>query len=184
MIHGLISIFIVLCIFILYGETRKWFIKRKLRYFESPKQWPIVGITGRFIGRTNDDFIDIVFDAFDEVKSTPVQAWLGPVLIIGLLEPEDIQTVLTSSDCLNKPYVYKFLHCNTSILSSDKEMWKPHRRALNAAFNTKMLQIYVQFLNDKSRILLKKMEPFLDEPGDLYHTIFICMMGNLLLEFN
>lgn len=180
MIHGIVSIFIVFFVFIAYGELRKWIIKRKLRYFESPKQVPILGAASRFIGKSNDEFIKIVFDMFDELKS-PFQLWLGPILVICISEPEDIQTILTSSDCLNKPYFYDHFKCKTSIIAVDREIWKPQRRALNASFNVKMLQSYVPFLNDKSRILLKKMEPFLEQPGDLYRTIFICMIGIFLL---
>ncbi|XP_055316405.1 probable cytochrome P450 313a4 [Sitodiplosis mosellana] len=176
MIHGIISVLIVFCIFILYGEARKWFIKRKLRNFPSPQQVPIIGAAVRFFGKSNDEIIKIVFDTFDELKTTPFQLWLGPILVIGISQPEDIQTILTSSECLNKPYFYDHFKCKTSIIATDREIWRPHRRALNTSFNVKMLQQYAPFLNDKSRILLKKMEPFLVEPGDLYRTIFICMI--------
>lgn len=167
---------ILLIILILYGEIRKFYIKRKLGNFESPKQIPIVGVAGRFIGKSNDEIIDIVLNIIKEAKSTPVHAWFGSVLAIGICEPEDIQIILSSDDCLNRPYFYDQFHYKLSIIATDREIWKPHRRALNAAFNVKVLQSYIPHLNDKSRILLKKMEPFLKEPGDLYRTIFICMM--------
>ncbi|XP_055309430.1 probable cytochrome P450 313a4 [Sitodiplosis mosellana] len=113
---------------------------------------------------------------FKQVKTTPWKAWLGPILVIGICEPEDIQIILTSDDCLNKPYFYDQFHCKTSIIATDREIWKPQRRALNTAFSVKVLQSYIPQLNDKSRILLQQMEPFLSEAGDLYRTIFICMI--------
>lgn len=88
MIPGVLLVFILLCCIILYGEIRKWFIKRKLRYFKSPKQIPILGAAGRFLGKPNDKIIEIIFDIYNEVKSTPIQVWFGPVLVIGLSEPE------------------------------------------------------------------------------------------------
>ncbi|XP_031641096.1 probable cytochrome P450 313a4 [Contarinia nasturtii] len=176
MFHVLISIFIILSSFIIYGEIRKWFLKRKMRNIKSPKQLPILGVAGRFIGKSNEDFINIVFDIFDEVKSTPIQVWLGPFLVIGISEPQDIQTILTSPDCLNKPYFYDHLKCKTSIVATNREVWKPHRRALNPAFNLKMLQSFVPLLNQKTHVLIKQMEPFLQEPGNVYRTIFIGMI--------
>ncbi|XP_031618042.1 probable cytochrome P450 313a4 [Contarinia nasturtii] len=172
----LATICIILITFILYGEIRKWFLKRKMRNFESPKQLPILGVAARMIGKPNEEFIGMVLDAFDEVKSTPIQVWLGPFLVILISEPQDIQTILTSDDCLNKPYFYEHFKCKTSIIASNREVWKPHRRALNAAFNFKMLQSYVPLFNRKARILIKQMEPFHQEPGNLYRTLFIGMM--------
>lgn len=178
MIYDIIStLLIVICVFIIYGEAKKWFIIKKLRHFTSPRQVPILGAAFRFVGKSNDEIINIVFNAFDEVKSTPFQLWLGPKLVIGVSQPEDIQTILKSGDCLNKPYFYDHLKCKSSIIAVDKEIWRPHRRALNTSFNVKMLKQYMPFLNAKSRILVKKTETFLVEPGDLYRTIFICMIG-------
>ncbi|XP_055304013.1 probable cytochrome P450 313a4 [Sitodiplosis mosellana] len=171
-----IILVLMLTILVLYGEIRKWIIKRKLGSFESPKQIPILGVAGRFIGKSNDQIIDIVLKIIKEAKSTPVHAWFGPILAIGICEPEDVQIILSSDGCLNRPYFYDHFHYKLSIIATDKEIWKPHRCALNSAFNMKALQSYIPHLNDKSRILLKQMEPFLEERGDLYRTIFICMM--------
>lgn len=83
MITAIILVLIVLFLVIIYGEIRKYFINRKLGNFESPKQVPILGIANRFIGKSNDDVIETFFGMFDEVKSSPIKMWLGPVLTIG-----------------------------------------------------------------------------------------------------
>lgn len=176
MIHGIVSVLIVLVVFILYTEIRKIIIKRKLGQFESIFGIPILGVGGRFLKKRNDEIIETVFGLFDEVTETPAQAWLGPVLVIGVAEPKDLQTLLASEDCLNKSYFYDHFHCKTSIISTTREQWKPHRRALNGVFNLRALQTLVPILNEKSRILLTKMEPLLIERGNLYRTIFICMI--------
>lgn len=84
MIHGLVSILIIVVVFILYTEIRKWKIKRQLRNFASPKQYPIIGVAGRFLGKSNDQIIETVLHIFDEVESTPAQAWFGPFLGVGI----------------------------------------------------------------------------------------------------
>lgn len=83
MINAIILVLIVLFLLVVYGEIRKYFINRKLCNIESPKQYPIIGIANRFIGKSNDDMIETFFDMFDEVKSSPLKMWLGPVLTIG-----------------------------------------------------------------------------------------------------
>lgn len=79
-------------------------------------------------------------------------------------------------DCLNKPYFYDHLHCKTSIIATKREIWRPHRRALNPSFNMGMIQSYVPLINEKSRILLDKMRAHVGKSSDVYKTIFVCMM--------
>lgn len=176
MIHEIVSVLIILIAFIIYDEVRKWRIKKKLGDFESVASMPILGAAHRLFGKSNDEIIDVVCGFFDEVKTTPFQTWFGPVLVLCVAEPENIRILLQNDNCLNKPYFYDHLNCKTSIIATEKERWRPDRRALNTAFNVKMLQSYVPLLNEKSRVLIEKMKPMVRQPGDLYRTIFICMI--------
>lgn len=176
MIHGLVSILIILVVFVVYTEIRKIFIKIKLGQFESPKQMPILGVGGRFLKKKNEEIIDTVLDMFNEVKSTPIQAWFGPVLAIGVADPQDIQTILTSENSLNKPYFYDHFQCKSSIIVTNRKIWRPDRRELNKAFSVKMHQSFVPILNEKSRILVQRMEPYKNRFSNFYRKIFICMM--------
>lgn len=54
---------------------------------------------------------------------TPCRFWLGPVLALMLGKPEDLQTVLLSPKCLDKPYVYRFMDVNLGLLTAPCE-WK------------------------------------------------------------
>lgn len=164
---------------IICGEIRKWFIKRKMTNFVSPKQLPVLGVAGRFFGKSNDQIIDIILDIYEEVKTSPIQSWFGPFLAVGICEPHDVEIVLTDERCLNKPYFYNHLHCKSSIIATDREIWKPHRRALNSVFDVRTLQNYVPLLNEKAHILLTKMEPHLNEAVDFYRPIFICTMDSI-----
>lgn len=52
-------------------------------------------------------------------EQTPVRAWFGPVLVIGVAHPEDMQTVLSSPHCLQKGYMYKFIHNQSGLFTAD-----------------------------------------------------------------
>lgn len=179
MIHGIVSIVIIVIVFILYTEIRKWQIKKKLGYFESPRQLPIIGVAAQFIGKSNDQIIETILQLYDQVEGSPFQAWFGPFLSVCIREPHDMQCILTSEHCLNKPYLYNLLPCKFGLINIHKELWKTDRRALNVAFNVKMLQNYIPMLNEKSRILLQKMDAHAETPGDLYRTIFIGMIDTI-----
>lgn len=180
MIHGLLSIVFVLLVILIYGEVKKWRIQRKMRAFAMPKTWPIIGVAGRFFNKSNEQVIDIVMDMFDEAKTTPAQTWLGPILGILLDSPRDVQAVLTNEHCLDKPFLYDMLHCRKSLICSTKEMWRGDRRALNTSFNLRILQGYIPLINEKVRILAEEFAAHINQPGDLYKTIFIGMIDTVI----
>lgn len=102
------------------------------------------------------------------------------MLAVGIDAPQDLQIVLTSENCLNKPYIYEQLKCKTSIIATIKEIWRPNRRALNTTFNPKILQSYMPLLNEKAKILVDQFHSHIDEAGDLYRTIFIGMIDMII----
>lgn len=53
-----------------------------------------------------------------DMMETPCRFWLGPVLVIFLGEPNDIQTVLQSPKCLDKPYIYRFMNDSLGLLTA------------------------------------------------------------------
>lgn len=176
MINSLILLSIVLVLFVIYGELQKWRIQRKLNGFAIPKQLPVIGVAGRFINKTNEQMIDMLNEFISEVDKTPIQTWFGPMLGVLIAEPEDMQAVFSSEDSLNKPYIYDLMQCKTSLFVAEKDAWKPQRRAFDAIFNFKMLQNYVPLLNEKSKILSNRFQTHVDQPGDVYRSIFIGMI--------
>lgn len=163
---------------LIYFEIQKLFIQRKMKNFSAPKQYPIIGYAYRML--SNESFFEIILKLYREMNKTPFYGWFGPILSIYLAEPHDIQAVLTSEDCLNKPYLYKQFKCPTSILVTNRETWKTHRRALNASFNIRMLQMYVPLLNEKAKILVTNFKPSVKKCDNLYRVIFVGMMDTIV----
>lgn len=188
---------------IIYIEVKKYFINKKLHGFEPTKGiLPIFG-TGwahytsllheyiektviiteyhsfvsvlRVLGTSNTS-IDVMFKLFDETKSTIVRYWVGWMLAIATYDPKTVGILLTNEQCLNKPYLYRFLHVNSSLLVVDKESWKIERRELNSAFGASALRTYLPLLNKKIRILVDRIEPHGDERCDVYRGVFIGML--------
>lgn len=179
---ALILLLSTVAIVIVCLEIRKWFIKRKLRNFPSPAQYPLFGVALRFLGKSNDQLIGIISDIFAEVPTTPLQAWLGPTyLFIGIAEPRDVEIILNHFNCLNKPYFYEFLHCKSSIIVSDRSTWKRDRRALATAYDAKVLHSYLPLVNIKSRILTQRFERHVGAAADnLYRLIFIYTLDTIV----
>lgn len=60
-------------------------------------------------------------------QENPSAFWFGPWLTIVISSTEDIKTVLTSPNCLKKPYVYNFFGRNTGIFNSEGNLFRIHR---------------------------------------------------------
>lgn len=50
--------------------------------------------------------------------TTPFYAWFGSDLFIFVDHPDDVQAVLTSKSCLEKPYFFKYLSLDASLFTA------------------------------------------------------------------
>lgn len=80
--------------------------------------YPFVGSAHFFIGKSTTELFNGIVQFVKDVE-TPSKAYIGPVLNITLDKPEDIRTVLMSSNCLDKPYMYRFLPSTVGILTTE-----------------------------------------------------------------
>lgn len=46
------------------------------------------------------------FDKLSKEYEGPIRIWLGPLLIVLITDAEDVEILLKSKDCLNKPYTF------------------------------------------------------------------------------
>lgn len=164
---------------ILYLEFRKWRRDRALGGFGRLKTLPVLGIANRFIGKSNDELAVIYNELFSEASSNPFHTWLGPFSVFGIAEPDTLRVVMTSDECLNKSYHYEQMMCPLSIINTEKEIWRPHRRELNAAFNMQVLFTYLPRINEKARLLIEAIDSAADRQPNLYSFIFKCMIDTL-----
>lgn len=54
-------------------------------------------------------------------KNDMTRFWLGPVLFIFVNEPDLIKQVLSSPDCIEKSFTYKFLRLDKGLLAAKRE---------------------------------------------------------------
>lgn len=79
--------------------------------------YPIIGNAHFFIGKSTTELFRGIVE-FVKERNTPAKAYIGPVLNITLDKPEDIKTILMSPNCLDKPYMYRFLPSTVGILTT------------------------------------------------------------------
>lgn len=78
--------------------------------------YPLIGNATLFMGKKLEDvmleLIQIV-----SVIGTPLKAQIGPAIFVVLDNPEDMKSVLMSSHCLDKPYIYDFTNTPLGLLA-------------------------------------------------------------------
>lgn len=131
------------------------------------------------MGSSNTTIIDEAFKIFNQAKSANCRFWIGWNLGVATYDPKFVEFLLTNEHCLNKPFIYKYLHVDTSILVVDKESWKSKRRALNTAFTATALQSYVPLLNQKTRIISDRIGRYVSKRCDVYRIVFIGMVDTV-----
>lgn len=97
---------------------------------------PFIGNALVFWHDTTTDLFNAMTSIFERVD-TPSKAYLGPFLVVHLDKPDDIKTVLMSSDCHNKPYFYQLLS-NTQGLFTMKCKWSSPSIRLSSTTTTKI----------------------------------------------
>ena len=179
--------FATVCILLLANfHWKRRNLVRHASKFRGPKPYPIIGNGNLFLWKNNEENFEIVNNLFKTYES-PLICWLGPEPFILIDNPEDIQTVLNSPNCLSKANVYGFLRCENglfSIINSNK--WKKHRKFLNPCFNKKISNGFIEIMNDKSRILVERMSENLENnlAFDLYRYIGGFTLDSIVGNYN
>lgn len=157
---------LLFCFFMFYGRVflpTLAFLRTRRRMHKmtaampGPASYPIIGSGHMFLGRDGQSIFNEIQKQLT-IYQSPAKMWSGPLLIVLIDNPEDLQVVLTSPHCLEKASIYKFFGCSQGLFAAPVDMWRVHRRHLNLCFSLKTLQSYVGTLNEKARKMVTCLE--------------------------
>lgn len=114
-------VFALLCVFCLVVILIKYI--SRVRYVESyvknvksiSTQWPLIGNVPFFLRKSVQNIVEDGVQVILQ-HGTPMKAQIGPVTYVVVDRPEDMQTILTSTHCLDKPYSYDFFYASTGLI--------------------------------------------------------------------
>uniref|UniRef100_A0A182NMT2 Cytochrome P450 n=1 Tax=Anopheles dirus TaxID=7168 RepID=A0A182NMT2_9DIPT len=84
--------------------------------------------------------------------------WFGPKLVLGSSHPDIMNAVLSHPACLEKPFFYDFVKLEHGIFAGHYHLWKSQRKALNPAFNTRILNSFIPVFAQCSKMMVQNME--------------------------
>ncbi|XP_046665741.1 cytochrome P450 4C1-like [Homalodisca vitripennis] len=156
------SVLTTLAVFfsIVYVALFKW-RRRRLEKLASqlpgPPALPVIGNGLEFLGGPEEVMAKIL--ALCSRYESPFRIWMGPILLIMVSDPDNLQIVLNSSKTLEKGSLYRFFRdaAGTGLFTAPVDKWKRNRRAITPAFNTRLLEQFMPVFNQQNRLLVAKL---------------------------
>ncbi|KAJ8015148.1 hypothetical protein DPEC_G00023140 [Dallia pectoralis] len=141
--------------------------------------WPVIGNALEFSSNASDFFNQII-EGTMEYRHLPLgKVWIGPVPLLVLFHAETIEGVLQSSKHIDKAIFYRFLHpwLGTGLLTSTGDKWRGRRKMLTPTFHFSILAEFLEVMNEKTEVLLKKLETQAGrEPFNCFNYITLCAL--------
>ncbi|KAK5643674.1 hypothetical protein RI129_007519 [Pyrocoelia pectoralis] len=123
-----------------------------------PKGWPIIGNALDFIGTSPDIFSTIYKHTYNYDRV--LRIWIGPKLLVFLMDPRDAELILSSHVHIDKSAEYKFFKpwLGNGLLISTGQKWRSHRKLIAPTFHLNVLKGFIDLFNVNSRGTVEKMK--------------------------
>uniref|UniRef100_A0A182JLR2 Uncharacterized protein n=1 Tax=Anopheles atroparvus TaxID=41427 RepID=A0A182JLR2_ANOAO len=109
------------------------------------------------MGKSRAKLFDVLMEPFAR-NAGWFKIWLGPKLVLCTSHPDIMHSVLAHPDCLEKPFFYDFVKLEHGIFAGHYHPWKTQRKALNPAFNTRILNSFIPVFVDCSKLMVQNIE--------------------------
>uniref|UniRef100_A0A182Q421 Uncharacterized protein n=1 Tax=Anopheles farauti TaxID=69004 RepID=A0A182Q421_9DIPT len=127
-----------------------------------PFDYPLIGSILLTIGKDPLELVSYLMQLMHHLPS-PMRAWLGPYLLVVVDRPEMVQDILSSPDCVQKPFMYDFFRLSKGLFGAPADMWKRHRKLLNTSFSPAVLKSFVPKLNFKAEQFVHELNDYVSD---------------------
>ncbi|KAJ8727105.1 hypothetical protein PYW08_015502 [Mythimna loreyi] len=176
---------------LLFITTVLWLIHRwqqQSRIFKlgnvlpGPAGLPFFGNAHMAFGKEPDQLVNIALK-YAEQYGTVIRAWLGPKLIVFILDAEDIEVILSSHEHIDKSPEYRFFKpwLGEGLLISTGSKWRSHRKIIAPTFHINILKSFVGVFNQNSKGVVEKMRSEVGHTFDV-HDYMSAATVDILLE--
>lgn len=133
-----------------------------------PTGYPIVGNALEFVGSSDTIFRNIYKRSFefDQV----IRLWIGPKLLVFLVDPRDVEVILSSHVYIDKSPEYRFFQpwLGNGLLISTGQKWRAHRKLIAPTFHLNVLKSFIDLFNANSRCVVEKMRKEGEKEFDIH----------------
>lgn len=122
-----------------------------------PPGLPILGNALEFLGSSDTIFQNFFRRSFE--YNEVIRMWIGPKLIVFLVDPRDAEVILSSHVYIDKSAEYRFFQpwLGNGLLISTGPKWRAHRKLIAPTFHLNVLKSFIDLFNANSRAVVEKM---------------------------
>lgn len=145
-----------------------------------PKGLPLLGNALDLVGSSHSVFRTIIEKGKD--YNEVIKIWIGPKLIVFLVDPRDVELLLSSHVYIDKSPEYRFFKpwLGNGLLISTGHKWRQHRKLIAPTFHLNVLKSFIDLFNENSRLVVDKMHKENGKAFDCHDYMSECTVEILL----
>jgi cytochrome P450 family 4 len=122
-----------------------------------PDGLPLIGNALMLLGSSDTIFRNVYRKSFEYDQI--IRLWLGPKLIVFLMDPRDVEIILSSHVYLDKSTEYRFFKpwLGNGLLISTGQKWRAHRKLIAPTFHLNVLKSFIDLFNANSHAVVERM---------------------------
>ncbi|KAG5322825.1 C4G15 protein, partial [Pseudoatta argentina] len=145
-----------------------------------PEGLPLIGNTLMLLGTSDTIFRTLYRKSFEYDQI--IKIWLGPKLLVFLMDPRDVEIILSSHVYIDKSSEYRFFQpwLGNGLLISTGSKWRAHRKLIAPTFHLNILKSFIDLFNANSRTVVERMRKEGDKEFDCHDYMSECTVEILL----
>ncbi|XP_014485680.1 PREDICTED: cytochrome P450 4g15 [Dinoponera quadriceps] len=145
-----------------------------------PEGLPLIGNALMLLGSSDTIFRSIYRKSFEYDQI--IKVWLGPKLIVFIMDPRDVEVILSSHIYIDKASEYRFFKpwLGDGLLLSTGQKWRAHRKLIAPTFHLNVLKSFIDLFNANSRAVVERMRKENDKEFDCHDYMSECTVEILL----
>lgn len=134
-----------------------------------PPALPIIGNALELLGSSDTIFQNVYKRSFE--YQDVIRLWVGPKLVVFLIDPRDVEVILSSHVYIDKSAEYRFFQpwLGDGLLISTGPKWRAHRKLIAPTFHLNVLKSFIDLFNANSRAVVEKMRKEGNKEFDCHH---------------
>lgn len=175
------AIFILLAITFAFWKYSE--IVNSVSHISGPKPLPFLGNSLMLIGYKTSELLELGLRIVSEYGLF-CKILLGPIRLIIMSDPYDIEALLVDQKVLEKSEEYQITQVwiGSGILTASKDKWAPRRKITNVGFHFKNLQEFVKIFEKNSKILVGKLKKYDGKILNVFPLVQLCALDNICGE--
>ncbi|XP_003705403.1 cytochrome P450 4g15 [Megachile rotundata] len=134
-----------------------------------PPALPVIGNALDLLGSSDTIFQNVYRRSFE--YQDVIRLWVGPKLVVFLIDPRDVEVILSSHVYIDKSAEYRFFQpwLGDGLLISTGPKWRAHRKLIAPTFHLNVLKSFIDLFNANSRAVVEKMRKEGNKEFDCHH---------------